>query len=294
MLEHRKLENLQPYAHCGGMPDIYRRPSQLGAPTRVEYYRAKETAIPGDGAISDGAQFEFTANAVITGFQMKTNLTQPADWDLGVQVVKDGRQHLFTDGREPLRVSPASIASGHDPWCRVWIPVDQGEIWKFDCQNNQVETTADYSLILRVERFMEPPKVIPAYITETTFYQLGEDDMEAGASSGAGMEFDFLRDGILSGLRAATNTSIVVHEILSGVELDITMEGQLHLSMARQTQSPIDCHELSTTSQPWEPMWYAVSQHEKWQCFARNTAAVQKSFRLTAKVEELRLPWLRW
>lgn len=290
------LEHLQPYEHWSDKPDIGHRPTILGAPTRTLFYRAKEVDLPGGGATSPGAQFEFTANAVVTGLQIKTSIPRPTSWDLALEVVKNGRQHLFTDGYDPLRVSPCSIASCFDPWAKVWIPVDQGDIWKFNLQNNQAseEDTADYSLVLRVEQFLERPKVIPEYITETTFYQLGEDDIQAGQTSGAGNEFDFLKDGVLTGLKAITDLNVTAAALLSGVELDITMAGQLHLSQARQTESPIDCHELSPVMQPWAPMYYVVSQHEKWQVYARNTAAVEKSYRLTAKVEELRLPWLRW
>jgi len=288
------MEILQPYANWGAQPDVHGRPTILGTPTRTEFYRAKETGILGDDAISPGAQFEFTRNGVVTGIMTKASVPRPQTFDLGIEVIKNGREYLCTDGFDPVRFSPCSIAACFDPWCKVWIPVDAGEIWKFNMQNGLKETEVDYSLIVRVERFLEKPQRIPDYLTETVFYQVSRQDMEPGSADSEGLEWDFLRDGIVTGLRADVESSVGAAALLSGVELDVLLEGQIHLSNAKQTISPFDCNELSPVTQPWFDLWYAVNMHDKWQTFARNESDSTQSFKFTAKSEEVRVPWQRW
>lgn len=292
------MEIFLPYVHSfGDQPQPARRPTILGAPTRTEFYRAKETDIPGAGAISPGAQFEFTRNGVVTGILVKSDTARPATFDVNLQITKNGREHIFTDGFEDRRVHLCCLAACFDPWLNCFIPVDQGEIWKFDVENGQAEAEdeVDYSLVVRVERFLEKPSHIPAYLTETVFYVAREDTaIEPGAAAGAAYEWDFLRDGIVTGLRACTNTSVTQQALLSGIELDYLIEGQVHLSNAKQTISPLDAHEVSTLSQPWMPLWYPVNQHEKWQIFARNEGAVSRKFETLARAEEVRVPWKRW
>lgn len=303
-MNHRVL---LPYAHWNDVPDAQRRPTILGAPTRTEFYRIRETGIPfpqGPGpVISPGAQIEFTRNGVVTGITAKCNLPQEVAHGIGIEVVKDGLNHLGTDGYVPKRLSPYDFIGsfGVGPWSRCWIPVNAGEIWKINVANpipaGGEWDPLSYSFAVRCERFLEKPERIPDYLTETVFYKL-EETVPRDSTSG-GQEWDFMRDGIVSAILAncPTDNEFGDHSILTGIELDLLVEGQIHLSNAKRTISPIDIAELSPPADPWFPIWYPVSQHEKWQCFARNVGpqvGEEKNYHLVGKMEQVRVPWNRW
>lgn len=285
------MEQLQPFEVWGQKPTP--QPATiLGARTRTEFYRIREDAIAANGAISAGAEIEFTKNSVVTGILCKSDQARPDTLNLGIQVVKDGTEHLCTNGFEPVRFSPCSVAACFDPWFKCWIPTNMNEIWKVNCQNN-LEDTASYSFVIRVERFLEKPPEIPRYLTQTVLYQVG-DTTAGNSSSNAGQEWDFRTNGIVSGLRAVTNLTPAQSALLSNLELDILLDGQTRLSNAKQTISPIDVSELSPVPDPWFPLRYAVKRHDKWQIFAANVGAVERIWRLMARVEEARVPWDKW
>lgn len=304
-MNHRVL---LPYAHWNDQPDAMRRPTILGAPTRTEFYRVRETGIPnpvGPGVTtSPGAQIEFTRNGIVTAIQAKANLPMQLTHEIGIEVVKDGQQFLATDGYIPKRMSPFDFVGtfGVGPWVKTWIPVNAGEIWKINCENPNPAgewPPLSYSFAVRCERFLEKPESIPEYLTETVFYKMNEIVEENVASGGA--EWDFLRDGIVTGIsaNAIPHPQLGDPSMLTGLELDILLEGQIHLSNAKQTISPIDVAELSPAADPWFPLWFPVSQHEKWQCFARNVGQPPgeqgpRSYHLIGRVEQVRVPWNRW
>lgn len=281
-----------PYSRWLAVPS-QRRATILGARTRTEIFRAQET-VPGDGAVSNGARFEFPRNGVVTGISTRSSLARPNTFDLLLQVLKDGHEFLFTDGIEAQRVAMCSLAGCFDPWLKCWIPVDSGERWTFNLQNNLVQTIATYAFAVRVERFLEEPPDIPDAITQSLFYKVRADDLEPAAAQAVGGEFDFRRDGWITGLRAVCDTSVTQAALLSGVQIDLLIDGQIPFSMANQTISPIDAQELSPVVDPWFSVSHPVTQHRKWQFNFRNVGTEETSVEMLGRVEELRRPWMRW
>jgi hypothetical protein len=292
-----------PYQQHGQRPQNG-RPTILGADTRTEFYRLAEYKLPvlQNSYLSDGAECQFTRNGIVTG--IKALCTAP--WfisdqaaRLEMQVVKNGSEHLFTNGKTPERIHPFVLTQQNCPWLDTWIPVDAGEIWRTDLfVPNDLEIPEgfqlDYSLALRVERFLEKPKSIPPWLSQSIIYKKSQTLPEL--SSSTGIELDFRADCLITGMSAITNYNFVEVPpgLLSGVELDILLEGTIHLSNGFNTLQPLDINDISPIANPWMPIFYEASQHEKWQVFARNRNVVARTYNFLVRAEEQRRPWERW
>jgi hypothetical protein len=217
-----------------------------------------------------------------------------------VEILKNGTEHVFTDGKRPSAIEPGAFSLTGEGFTPCFIPVDSGEIWRVRmlCREDFIVPRGlrfDYSVVVRVERFEEVPKVIPDWLTQTLFYVLGEDELEKGTSRG--QEWDFRADGEVTGLGAAATVPGDFGGLLTGIELDMLIDGTVHLSNGYQTIFPLDVAEIKPLAGPMLPFWHCVSQHQKWQVFARNNfwgGNEPIGYRAIARVEERRRPWERW
>lgn len=279
------------------------RPLIYGVPTRTEFYRVQETRIPTDvpGTESPGAEIEFVRNSVITGISLVGVLDNQQDPfttfnnAIMVDVIKDGHEHLCTDGKDPQWLAGNDVRRQFEgDYLPVWIPVDQGEKWRIRARimADVPRETYRYAMAFRAERLLSQPQD-PIELTETVLYKatFSGEELAEDLTQSVMRELDFRTDGIVTGIRASRWPEISFPTVDDG--WDVLVEGTQHLSTTGKTTSPLSSQELSQGD--WLRIYQAVSRHEKWQIVYSTEDNKEFSHRnFLARVEERRRQWERW
>jgi len=261
-------------------------PRIAGARTRRSIY-AVEAAIGKTGP-APTQRIEWLVNGVVTSIRATSDAVFIPDyWDLILDIVKEGTQHLCSDGFTP---QPLTIADLNpripSPDIPCWIPVRRGETWNVNAALVGIEIPPQaYQLKLTLDEFLEAPNHDLWVPNETQFYRVSQ--VIQPDSDGPAMEIDFQRDGVVTGWRA--NMRVQQPNDWFAVGFDILRNGKDHLVTNGRSAFRLRAMGASVWqgSDVFQPCWYPVNKHEKWQVFAHNfDAETEKEFAIQLRVEE--------
>ena len=291
-------------------PDSYAPPTAtpptlFGVPIATEFYKVQELGVPSN-IISPGTEIEFIRNSVVTGISLigwYSSFAGGQDPAIEVDIVKDGHEHLCTDGKVVQRLSPQDVRFTGGAYLPVWIPVDAGEKWTANVRRIPVgpaEIPLSYLLSLRVERLLEKPISIPK-LTQTVIYKARFDagSLGSGAVHRIMRELDFRTDGVVTGIRTTAiptsyDSSVLCFPAYEDHTWDILMSGTRHLGTTGKGTSQLNTLELHNIVD-WQRMWQPVDRHEKWQIMmSDNDRSEVEARNFLVRVEEGRRPWERW
>lgn len=245
-------------------------PRIAGARTRRVIYTA-EAELEEQGA-GPAQRIEWLVNGVVTAIRAASNATLiPDQWGVNLDILKEGVQHLCSDGTtpQPLTLSDLNcrIPAGDIP---CWIPVRRGEQWRIESENTNQELSQAYQLKLVLDELLEAPDPDLWVPNETQFYRVGQTVQPE--SDGVPMEVDFQRDGVVTGWVA--NLRVQQPAQWFDLAFDVLRNGRNHLVTNGRSSSRLRTMNAGKP-QPnaFQPCWFPVNKHEKWQITAHNFSA---------------------
>lgn len=280
------MDRLYPY-----QPQLPRHPLHSGPPriagaqTRRLIYTADEEAPVGT-SFSTGQKIEFLQSGVITELRLGADFEHPSPLHLlDLDIVKEGTTHLCTDGFRPRFLTGESLRAGADlSSLRCWIPVRRGEEWMVYSRTSE-QAVVPWQLALTLEAFVEPVDPALWIPTETQFYRA--EQVVSAESDGAGLELDFQRDGVVTGMFAENSVSRSVQAGTFDLAFDVLRDGVHHLVTQGRSASRVRNQLVSAMDgREMFPVWFPVRKHSKWQVFPHNYGATPEKFALLLRVEE--------
>jgi hypothetical protein len=253
----------------------------------------RELDLP-ENTVSQGRAIKFQADGVVTGITASSETHFPATNHPAVQIVKNGRDALFSTGRERIRVpvfaicsSSVQLATLQPPMLPVWIPVRRGEVWRTECETAEKDDPPDqlgYDLAVRVEEWIAAPEP-PNTITETQIYAA---KVVCPLEQIATEQIEFVSDAVVTGI------------LLS--KLPWGNEAHPQVQVLRAGVSPFACVLEDTVAPCWFdwpgagahefPVLEPVSKHEQWKITVSNGGAEEKTVWAVFRAEEQRRePW---
>jgi len=269
-------------------PLAFGRPRIYGSPVRTELLVARATAAK--RVTTAPRLIEFCRRGIVTALSHITTYTYHVpSWNafaLQLDVLKDGRAHLCTDGERIQTLSPDDLNQWSTPWVPVWIPVGDREKWQCEWTNgSDVDIPVEFAA--RVEYFEEEP-VFPKNHrrTETRFYKATQKT--PANTVGTAEQLDFERDGVVTAWHVICGSPDP--DVIVNMGFDVLMDGKRHMTSNGRNASPIGPLTVAGnyySSGAWFPCYEPVTQRGIWEVFPTNrNLATEVEWDFIAQVEE--------
>jgi hypothetical protein len=253
----------------------------------------RELDLP-ENTVSEGRTVRFACDGVVTGIAFEAS---PRGYDQTfLQVVKQGRDPLFSTGREAIRLPCPAFGTylnlrigNFPPQELAWIPVRRGEVWRVDCRTGAKDDPADelgYDAVLRVEEWTSSAPEPPGKITESVWYA---QKLVCPPQDTVTEQIYFVRDGVVTEMIVATQAFTMD---LPGLGVQVLRGGVSPLAGVQEDTVTPDIIGWAAPGFQRFQLIEPVRQHEAWKIQVSNRAAEQRIVWAVCRTEEQRRePW---
>jgi hypothetical protein len=273
-------------------PPQLERPVIWGAPTMLRVYATRELDLP-ENTVSEGRTLKFQGDGVVTNLRLLAQDNYPIGNQPSINILKNGRDALFSTGRQMASVTPHAVSSANGVNVgprECWIPVRKGEVWRIACETGEKsspESRLGYEVVALVEEWCGAPTV-PQDITETVWY-LATLVCPPGVTTTEQVEF--VRDAVVTGLYIQQKPYHPVHEP-SDQEVQILRRGAVPLAASCEDVIWPSTTGVSAMSYGPIPCTEPVHRHESWRVSVTNNGDAESTIWVVFRTEEQRRePW---